>query len=122
MLNRKENSTNNQNRQKLNDCGLIYAMDVIRGRWKMLILYKLEQGKLRFTELKNSLPNISERMLILQLKELEKDQLIIRTVYPEIPVRVEYELDQAAHQLIPIWHALELWGNNLKDVHGKVVC
>ncbi|MVT08264.1 winged helix-turn-helix transcriptional regulator [Chitinophaga tropicalis] len=112
MSRRKENSTNSINRQVLQDfCGVVYTLDMIGGRWKMLILYKLGLRKKRFSELKKELPNISERMLTLQLKELEKDNLIIRTVYPETPVRVEYELTESAKVLSPIWHAMEKWAD-----------
>lgn len=112
MSNRKENSTNSLNRQVLNAfCGVVYTLDLIGGRWKMLILYKLGSGRKRFSELRKHLPNISERMLTLQLKELEKDHLIVRTVYPEVPVRVEYELTEQARVLSPIWQEMEKWGD-----------
>ena len=110
---RKENSTNNQNRQQLQDfCGMIYAHDLINGRWKMLILYKLEKKAMRYSELKKLLPNITERMLTLQLKALENDNLIVRSVFPEVPVKVEYALSSSAMKLSPIWHALEKWGED----------
>ena len=87
----------------------------------MLILYKLEMGRLRFSKLRRKLPNITERMLTLQLKELEKNGLILRMVYPEIPVRVEYELTDSAKKLSPLWHAMEKWGEEhkaLQERHG----
>lgn len=119
MSNRKENSTNSLNRQVLNAfCGVVYTLDLIGGRWKMLILYKLGLGRKRFSELRKHLPNISERMLTLQLKELEKDHLIVRTVYPEVPVRVEYELTEQARVLSPIWQAMEKWGDAHRERFG----
>ncbi|MCF0048510.1 helix-turn-helix transcriptional regulator [Dyadobacter chenwenxiniae] len=112
MSKRKENSTNSINRKTLSEfCGVVHALDLIGGRWKMLILYKLQKGKMRFSELKNHLPNISERMLTLQLKELEKDHLIARTIQAEVPVRVEYSLTDFAKILNPIWLAMEQWGD-----------
>jgi DNA-binding HxlR family transcriptional regulator len=109
---RKENSTNNQNRKQLHEfCGMVYAHDLINGRWKMLILYKLGKGSMRYTNLKKLLPNITERMLTLQLKALEKDYLISRTVYAEMPIRVEYQLTESGRVLSPIWLAMEKWGD-----------
>jgi DNA-binding HxlR family transcriptional regulator len=113
MSARKRSSTNSLNRQLLNEfCGTVYTLDLIGGRWKMLILYKLEIGRKRFSELRNELPNITERMLTLQLKELEKAQLITRNVYAEVPVRVEYALTESAKDLSPVWHAMEAWGDS----------
>jgi|SRR5882757_2739143 DNA-binding HxlR family transcriptional regulator len=121
MSKRKESSTNNINRKVLNDfCGVVYAMDIIGGRWKLLVLYKLEKKKLRFGELKKRLPNITERMLTLQLRELENDKLVKRTVFAEVPPRVEYELTAAARSLAPTWKRLEAWGKAHKEgIAGK---
>lgn len=117
MTTRKENSTNNLNRKTLNNfCGVNYALDLIGGRWKLLILYKLEYNKLRFSELKNQLPNVTERMLALHLKDLEKAHLIQRHVYQEVPARVEYELTPAGLKLSPIWHSLESWGDEHRSI------
>lgn len=100
------------NREKLiGFCGMIYATDILGGRWKLLILYKLEGRTLRFGELKGRIPNITDRMLTLHLQELEKNGLVVRTVYAEMPPRVEYHLSESARQLAPIWKQLEQWGN-----------
>ncbi len=99
------------NREKLVVfCGMIYATDILGGRWKLLILYKLEGRRLRFGELKQHLPNITDRMLTLHLQELEKNGLVVRTVYAEVPPRVEYHLSESARLLAPIWKQLESWG------------
>lgn len=120
MYKRKESSTNQQNRQALQDfCGMVYAHDMISGRWKMLILYKLANAPLRYGQLRDKLPNITERMLTLQLKELERDKLVARTVYPEVPARVEYTLTASAQVLRPIWLALEEWGNQHRTEMDK---
>jgi len=110
MKNRKENSTNMLNEKYITSCDLTYAVCKIGGRWKLLILCKLEDGKLRFGELRNRIDGITERMLTLQLRELEKEGLVKRTVYAEVPPRVEYELTSIATELIPIWRQLEEWG------------
>jgi DNA-binding HxlR family transcriptional regulator len=111
MARRKLTSTNTANREKLMSfCGITYAIDILGGRWKLLILYKLEGRVLRFTELKKHLPNITDRMLTLHLQELEKNGLVLRTVHAEVPPRVEYQLSDSAVQLAPIWKQLEQWG------------
>lgn len=108
---RKENSTNMQNEKCITEgCNLTYAVCKIGGRWKLIILCKLEQGKLRFGEIRKQIPNITERMLTLQLREMEKDGLVKRTVYAEVPPRVDYELTPIAIELIPIWSQLSKWG------------
>ena len=110
MLKIKENSTNSLNRKFLTDCNLTYAIQLMGGRWKLLILMRLEPGVRRFGELKKDIPNITERMLTLQLRELESDGLITRKVYAEVPPRVEYELTDIGRELIPICDALHGWG------------
>lgn len=80
----------------------MYALTLLSGRWKMTILHKLSKKNMRFTELKEYIPNISDRMLALHLKEMEKDGLVERNVFAEVPPRVEYKLSRNAVKLIPI--------------------
>lgn len=94
----------------MNECGTMYALMLLSGRWKLTILHKLSFRNMRFTELKEHIPNISDRMLTLHLKEMEQDGLIKRTVFAEIPPRVEYELTESTKKLVPIWEKLEVWG------------
>jgi len=89
---------------------MMYAVDMLGGRWKLIILYKLEKKTLRFSELKKIIPGITDRMLTLHLQELERDGLVERTVYAEVPPRVDYRLTASAQALIPIWQQLEQWG------------
>jgi len=118
MGKRKEESTNSLNETYITEsCSLTYAVCKIGGRWKLLILCKLEHGKLRFSELRDQINGITERMLTLQLRELEKEKLVKRTVHAEVPPRVEYEMTAIAQQLIPIWRQLSAWG----DQHKKVI-
>lgn len=112
----KENSTNNINRKYIQGCDLSYAVCKIGGRWKLIILNKLKDGKLRFSELRNSISGITERMLTLQLRELEKESLVKRTVYAEVPPRVDYELTDIARELIPIWKQLDEWGGKHREM------
>ncbi|WP_291951855.1 helix-turn-helix domain-containing protein [Chitinophaga sp.] len=100
----------------MESCDSVYSICKIGGRWKMLILCELRNGKLRFGELRKNIPGITERMLTLQLRELEKDLLVTRIVYPEIPPRVEYELTDIAYKLIPIWNVLGEWAKEHKQI------
>ncbi|MBB5634741.1 DNA-binding HxlR family transcriptional regulator [Pedobacter cryoconitis] len=117
----KENSTNNMNRKYItSDCDLTYSVCMVGGRWKLIILCNLEDGKLRFGELKNIICNITERMLTLHLRELESDGIIKRTVYAEVPPRVEYELTAVGKELIPIWKQLSEWGARHRKLNPPV--
>lgn len=112
MAIRKENSTNSINHKIISDCSnLVYAIAIFGGRWKVLILRELEGRKMRFSELKNTMPKVTERILSLQLKELEHHGLISRTVHADVPPKVEYELTPIAMDLIPIWDKLNNWGS-----------
>ncbi|MFC3827905.1 MULTISPECIES: winged helix-turn-helix transcriptional regulator [Niastella] len=113
---RKENSTNTINKQQMDkDCGMSYTLNTIGGRWKPAILYRLIGGKMRYSELRDSIPNVTERMLVLQLREMEKDGLINRIVYAEVPPRVEYELTEKGNSLKPILKSLSEWGVKNRD-------
>jgi len=117
MGKRKENSTNMLNENYITQsCDLTYTVCKIGGRWKLLILCKLENNKLRFGELRDQITGITERMLTLQVRELEKDGLLKRTVYAEIPPRVDYELTEIARELVPIWSQLSKWGAKHKKL------
>jgi DNA-binding HxlR family transcriptional regulator len=96
------------------NCTVEAALGVIGGRWKGVVIYWLLGGKLRFGELRRKLPNCTERMLTVQLRELEEDGLVTRTVYPEVPPRVEYELTPFGKSLEPILFALREWGARYK--------
>lgn len=107
----KETSTQNENKKVLStECMEIYAANIIGGQWTLAICCQLINGKLRFGELRKRMPSITERMLALQLKKLEKNKLIKRTVFAEVPMRVEYELTESGKGLKPILKLLEDWG------------
>jgi DNA-binding HxlR family transcriptional regulator len=109
---RKENSTNTINKKRMeNNCGMSYTLTAIGGRWKPAILWRLIRSKMRYSELRNSIPEVTERILVLQLRELEKDGLIKRIVYAEVPPRVEYELTEKGISLRPVLKSLSDWGN-----------
>ncbi len=96
-------------------CPVEAALEALGGKWKGLILFHLKDGKRRFNELRHLIPDVTQRTLTRQLRELEMDQIIMRTVYPEVPPRVEYELTDFGKTLIPILDALFAWGKEYID-------
>ena len=92
-------------------CYFELALEVIGGKWKPIILYHLAlDGVLRFSELRRSLAGVSDRMLTRQLRELEKDGLVRREVYKEVPPKVEYSLSELGCGLFPILLSMRQWG------------
>src|SRR5208337_1936830 len=85
------------------------ALNVIGGKWKLLIVIALMDGTRRFSEISRKLPTISERMLVKQLREMEHDGIITRTVYPVVPAKVEYSLTSSGEKLIPVLNILGAW-------------
>lgn len=98
-------------------CPIDLSLEVIGGKWKPIILYRLGSGRLRFGELQRAVPRATQRMLTLQLRELERDGMLIRTVYAEVPPRVEYALTEPARRLLPILEAMGHW---LLDNHADI--
>ena len=90
-------------------CPVESILKVIAGKWKVLVLYYLLQGTKRFNELHRSLPGISHRTLIKQLRELEKDGILNRKVYAQIPPKVEYSLTVKGKSLEPVLNAMHIW-------------
>src|SRR5208337_5535088 len=99
-------------------CPVEAALDVIGGKWKPLILWALGDNVLRFNELQKGLPGVNTKMLTKQLRELEGDGVIRRTVYPEVPPRVEYAITDFGRTLIPILQALCTWGAHYLDTEN----
>jgi len=91
-------------------CPVEATLDVIGGKWKLIILFWLQEGILRFGELRRKVPGISERMLIQQLRQLEDDGVVHREVYPEVPPKVEYSLTDYGQTLRPIMKQMYDWG------------
>jgi len=84
---------------------------VIGGKWKIIILYALYNGSNRFWALQKSIKDISKQMLTTQLRELERDGIITREIFPEIPPRVEYTITALGKTLFPIIEAMDAWGS-----------
>lgn len=102
--------------KELPQCPVATAVGVIGNKWKLLILRNLLTGPKRFTDLLNGIENISKKVLTENLRSLEDDGIINRTVYTnEIPVKVEYSLSEMGETLRPIFDVLTDWGNNYKD-------
>ncbi|MBR2049053.1 MAG: helix-turn-helix transcriptional regulator [Oscillospiraceae bacterium] len=91
-------------------CPVETALNLIGGKYKALILWRLSGGTLRFSQLQKLVTSATPRMLTLQLRELEKEHLITRTVYPEVPPRVEYAMTELGRSLMPILTAMRDWG------------
>lgn len=99
----------------LEGCPVEITLDVIGGKWKGIILFHLIDGKKRFNEFQKLHPCITQRMLTLQLRELERDGVIHREVYKEVPPKVEYSLTEFGRTLEPIILLMKDWGEKNKD-------
>lgn len=91
-------------------CPVAFTVDVIGGKWKSLILFHLMSGTKRFNEVRRLIPDITQRMLTLQLRELETDGVIHREIYREVPPKVEYSLTKLGNSLAPLVSAMREWG------------
>ncbi|MDO5686375.1 MAG: helix-turn-helix domain-containing protein [Neisseria sp.] len=95
-----------------NRCPVNTTLAIIGGKWKVLIVHHLSDGAVRFNALRRLMPDISQRMLTLQLRELEQDGIVHREVYPEVPPRVEYWLTELGQTLLPVIAAMHGWGES----------
>ncbi|HLF36092.1 MAG TPA: winged helix-turn-helix transcriptional regulator [Cyclobacteriaceae bacterium] len=102
-------------------CAMDITMNYIGGKWKTVVLWYLRKDKKRFGELKKLIPNITEKMLSLQLKDLESDGIVRRKIYPEVPPKVEYYLTEFGKTLIPMLEEIAKWGRGLAESKGKIV-
>jgi DNA-binding HxlR family transcriptional regulator len=107
---RKISSTNYENELKNQQCPVTITLQTIGGRWKPLVLYQLIADKKRYSEIKKGIPNITEKMLIETLKELEQDNIITRKALPVIPPHVEYSMSKFGKTLCPVLDAMAEWG------------
>jgi len=91
-------------------CPVAVTVSIIGNKWKLLIIRNLLASKARFKDLKDGIDGISQKVLTDNLRQLENDGIIIRTSYPEIPPRVEYELSELGNSLRPIIESMRAWG------------
>lgn len=91
-------------------CPAARTLQVIGGRWKVLILHRLMERTCRFSELRRAIPGVTQKMLTLQLRELERDGVVHREVFREVPPRVEYSLTELGESLRPVVRAMCRWG------------
>ncbi|MES5397486.1 helix-turn-helix domain-containing protein [Bacillus amyloliquefaciens] len=91
-------------------CSIELTLKLIGGKWKVLILWYLDEKNMRFGELKRALPQITQKMLTKQLRELEEDGIVNRSVHHQIPPKVEYSLSEIGKSLLPILSTLSDWG------------
>ncbi|WP_125561058.1 MULTISPECIES: winged helix-turn-helix transcriptional regulator [Pseudoalteromonas] len=108
-----------ENEINLAGCPMTSVMNVIGGKWKVIILFHLRDSTLRFGELKKRIPKITQKMLTQQLRELEADGLVSREVYAEVPPRVEYTSTGLSDELRPILDMLCEWGQRQQHVVHK---
>lgn len=105
-------------KEELPECPVATTVQLIGSKWKLLIIRNLLERSWRFNELKKSLEGISQKVLTDSLRSMEEDGLITRTVYPEVPPRVEYALSDIGESMRPILTAMQIWGENYKSTLG----
>ncbi len=99
-----------QRHEQYVECPIEGTMDVIGGKWKCVILFRLMEGTKRFSELRRLLSKVTQRTLTQQLRDLERDGLIARRIYAQVPPRVEYSLTERGRSIAPILIPLKEWG------------
>lgn len=102
-------------KSELPECPVATTVQIIGSKWKLLVLRNLQARPWRFNELKRDLVGISQKVLTDTLRSMEEDGIITRTVYAEVPPRVEYALSQLGESMQPILDAMQQWGNNYKS-------
>ena len=102
-------------KEELPDCPVATTVQLIGNKWKLLILRNLLARPWRFNELRKSLDGISQKVLTESLRSMESDGIIVRSVYAEVPPRVEYSLSELGETLRPILDAMQAWGQEYKE-------
>lgn len=97
------------------DCGMSILMEIIGGKWKTYLIYLINNGKIRPNELQKAIPSANRRVLDLQLRELEFHGIVERTIYPELPPRVEYHLTKFGETILPLLEEMDKWGESYLD-------
>lgn len=103
-------------------CPVALTLSLIGGKWKALILWNLLEGTMRYSELRRAVPDATPKMLTQQLRELESDGLVTRTVWPVVPPKVEYSLTPTGLSIKPILTAMYRWGDAYLARRNKKTC
>jgi DNA-binding HxlR family transcriptional regulator len=103
------------------NCGLDLVGEVLYGKWKIRILWFIHIGNLRPSELQRKIPDVTRRVLNVQLKELEDHELITKTIFPVLPPKVEYRLTGFGESLIPLIQSIGLWGDEHQEQLRRVI-
>ena len=108
-------------KEEMPACPVATTVQLIGSKWKLLILRNLRMRPWRFNELRRDLEGVSQKVLTDSLRAMEDDGIITRTVYPEVPPRVEYTLTETGYSLRPILDAMSAWGNAYKAKNAQAV-
>lgn len=103
------------------ECGMSVLMEIIGGKWKSYLLYKISQGCNRPVELQKAIPDANRRVLDLQLRELEFHGIIERNIYPEVPLRTEYSITEFGKSLLPLINEMDKWGTQYLDEFKQLI-
>ncbi|OQY20340.1 MAG: transcriptional regulator [Desulfobacteraceae bacterium 4572_35.1] len=101
-------------------CPVELTLEIIGGKWKALILWHLSYKTLRFSQLKRRLPRVTQKMLTQQLRELERDGVVYREVYPQVPPKVEYSLTGLGSSVVPLLQQMCEWGKQFEGREDQV--
>ncbi|WP_236668757.1 winged helix-turn-helix transcriptional regulator [Hymenobacter rubidus] len=97
------------------ECGIVLTKEVLNGKWKSSLLYQIAMGVQRPSALQRNIPDATRRVLNVQLNELERHGLISKTIYPQLPPKVEYSLTDFGRTLLPVIEAMTHWGNEHRE-------
>lgn len=102
-------------------CKVNEALSILVGKWKpIILLHLLTEGTLRFSELKRLVPEITQKMLTKQLRELEAEDIVTRVIYPQVPPKVEYSISEYGKSLEPVLNIMHEWGTaHIEHIHNK---
>lgn len=103
------------------ECGLTITKEVLGGKWKANLVFAISEGIVRPSQLQRAIPGSTKRVLALQLKELEEFEVIGKTIFPQLPPKVEYHLTELGKSLLPIIQHMNQWGQTHREVMEKII-
>ena len=107
-------------RPNIDECDMNYLFKILGSHWNLFIIWHLQWGALRFTELQKRMNDVNSKTLTVHLRDLEDYHIIKRVVYPEVPPRVEYSLTEQGMAVIPVFSAIKKWGLSLPSPKNKI--